>query len=100
MNGGVQVSAAVEAIDQTAARIDLAAQRFRDLHGHPGRLHARALDTGDGDLADAVARLARAWDQSLGELCGEASRWADLLRAVAETYRTIEHVAVPSWTNR
>ena len=97
---GVQLSAAMDAIDQTAARIDLAAQRFRDLHDHPGRLHARALDTGDDGLAGAVQRLAGAWDQSLGEICGEAGRWADLLRSVARTYRTVEHVAVPSWTNR
>ncbi|WP_426560531.1 hypothetical protein ACPPVT_12075 [Angustibacter sp. McL0619] len=92
----VAYSVVPDALELEAQVAERAADAVRDLRGHPGVLRGRARECGDDELGDALIAMAAAWDETLGDLAGEATRWQVLLRMAADTYRAAEAGAVPS----
>jgi hypothetical protein len=94
---GVRFGATPAALDGTAGVIAAAALAIAELRDHPGVLRGRAADAGDDEVRAALVSFASAWDWGLELVQHETDRWADLLRAVADTYRSLERSVVHGW---
>ncbi|MGN6612021.1 MAG: hypothetical protein ACTHLJ_09615 [Angustibacter sp.] len=90
MDGAV-ISVDLASLDALRASLREAARGIDDLREHPGAVRARAADTGDPRLAQAVVDVATAWGWGLELLGGELRRWEALLNVAVSAYQRSDH---------